>query len=167
MASDLGVPVDVHNLTMHNSLTSTGLRGFLGEWRGDQQRTSRMSVEEAVAAADAVTVTIGFNDIPELPAGEPTFLLDNMRTNLDVILGRINELRAGEPTIVRVTRNSTTMAAVPGNESSKHRTRSSAMSQPSMTPCASTSTTRSTAQTARPVLSGWAIWAPIEPTLVS
>ncbi len=100
MSSDLGVPVDVHNLTMHNSLTSGGLRGYLED--GAQIGRDEEDVLESVAAADAVSVTIGFNDF-SAPPFDPTFPLDNFRSNLDAILERINELRDGEPTNLLVT----------------------------------------------------------------
>ncbi len=160
MSSDLGVPVDVHNLTMHNSLTSGGLRQYLEH--GAEIGRDAEDVLEAVAEADAVSVTIGFNDISELPSGEPTFLLDNMRSNLDAILARIKMLRAGEPTNPSSPR-STTTAARHGPRSLRRRTRSSATSPRNTTRSVSISTAHSTALTARPVQSSRAISAPIEP----
>ena len=100
MAAELGTPVEVHNLTMHNNLNSSGLKGYLEQ--GAQIGRDSEDVLAAVAAADAISVTIGFNDFPEL-VSDPAFRLDAFRSNLDSILTRIDELRDGEPTLVAVT----------------------------------------------------------------
>jgi lysophospholipase L1-like esterase len=101
LEADLGMPVEVHNLTMHNGLNSTGLLGYLTN--GAQIGRDPEDVLKAVAAADIVSVTIGFNDstisdVDNLPA-----FLKAYEANLDGILGRIDALRAGKPTMVRVT----------------------------------------------------------------
>ena len=64
-----GEPVEVHNLTMHNSLKSAGLRAFLEN--GAKIGRHPEDVFEAVAAADIVSVTIGFNDFDSPRDGRP------------------------------------------------------------------------------------------------
>jgi lysophospholipase L1-like esterase len=98
---DLGVRIDVHNLTMHNGLTSVGLLDYLAN--GARIGRHEEDVFTVVAAADIISVTIGFNDI-ESP--NPQYLADQMAAfavNLDGILDRIEALRAGKPTAVLLT----------------------------------------------------------------
>ncbi|HEY8816824.1 MAG TPA: GDSL-type esterase/lipase family protein [Candidatus Dormibacteraeota bacterium] len=99
--ADLGLPVRVHNLTMHNGLNSSGLLAYLqdGALIG---RTSE-DVLAAVTAADIVSVTIGFNDFAITDKGNTKAIEETFETNLDAILTRIGQLRAGKPTMVRVT----------------------------------------------------------------
>jgi lysophospholipase L1-like esterase len=94
----LGMPVEVHNLTMHNSLDSRGLRRYLEN--GAKIGRVAEDVFRAVASADIVSVTIGFNDFGG-PA--PASAVTSFAANLDAILGRIDALREGKPTTVLVT----------------------------------------------------------------
>lgn len=97
----LGVPVEVHNLTMHNGLKSSGLLDYLQN--GANIGRSREDVLVAVASADAISVTIGFNDVAFTDGTKSDELVKTFADNLDSILGRIDTLRAGKPTMVRVT----------------------------------------------------------------
>ena len=99
--TDLGIPVELHNLTMHNGLNSAGLLGYLKN--GAEIGRLPEDVLKAVAAADIVSVTIGFNDSTLADADSLPAFLKAYTANLDAILGRIDALRAGKPTMVRVT----------------------------------------------------------------
>ena len=89
MATDLGIPVDVHNLTMHNGLTSPMLLEYFE--RGVKLGRDPEDLFTAVAEADIISVTIGFNDAstpdPNIPALRKAY-----EANLDGILSRIVEL---------------------------------------------------------------------------
>lgn len=101
MERDLGRPVEVHNLTMHNSLTSAGLLAALRE----DQFLGRVpeKARPAVARADVITVSTGFNDIGvPLPMG-PTEQMKPLAKVIDAILDEIASLRKGKPTALRVT----------------------------------------------------------------
>ena len=100
LEADGGPPVEVHNLTMHNGLTSTGLLGYLRD--GARIGRDPEDVVAAVASADIVSVTIGFNDFGS-PVPDPEPLMPPFEDRLDGILRRIEELRAGQPTSVLVT----------------------------------------------------------------
>lgn len=82
--SDLGMPVEVHNLTMHNGLDSAGLRDYLQD--GARIGRDPEDVFAAVAAADIVTVTIGFNDIKFSARDDLDALMLRFEGNLDTIL---------------------------------------------------------------------------------
>jgi lysophospholipase L1-like esterase len=99
--TDLGIPVEVHNLTMHNGLKSAGLLGYLEN--GARIGRIEEDVLEAVAAADIVSVTIGFNDSTLSDKDNLPAFLKSYEANLDGILSRIDALRGGKPTMVRVT----------------------------------------------------------------
>lgn len=96
----LGIPVEVHNLTMHNGLTSDGLLGYLTN--GATIGQDPEDVLKAVAGADIVSVSIGFNDPSLSDKDDLAAMSKRLETNLDGILGRIVELRAGRPTAIRV-----------------------------------------------------------------
>jgi lysophospholipase L1-like esterase len=100
IAADLKVPVVVHNLTMHNGLNSSGLLGYL------EQGASLGLISEdaftAVAGADIVTVSIGFNDVAFDDRHVADELLQAFESNLDGIVTRIEALRAGKPTLIRL-----------------------------------------------------------------
>jgi lysophospholipase L1-like esterase len=97
----LGMPVEVHNLTMHNGLKSTGLLDYLTH--GARIGRAEEDVREAVASADIVSVTIGFNDSTMEDAKRLAAFSKEYETTLDGILAQIDTLRAGKPTVVRVT----------------------------------------------------------------
>jgi lysophospholipase L1-like esterase len=99
--TDLGTPVELHNLTMHNGLDSGGLLRYL-KYGAEIGRLPE-DVLKAVAAADIVSVTIGFNDSTLASTDNLPAFLKAYKANLDGILGRIDALRAGKPTVVRVT----------------------------------------------------------------
>jgi lysophospholipase L1-like esterase len=101
MQTDLGTPVEVHNLTMHNGLKSPGLLAYLTD--GARIGRTEEDVLVAVAAADIVSVTIGFNDSTLDDTHDIQAFVGRYETNLDAILTRIDALRAGKPTMVRVT----------------------------------------------------------------
>src|SRR4051794_26179314 len=101
LATDLGRPVEVHNLTMHNGLNSAGLRSYL-----ENNTAAGSALEEvvtAVSGADIVTITIGFNDIAFDDGAGAAALVKAFEANLDVILDRVVAARTGRPTILRVT----------------------------------------------------------------
>ena len=101
MAAELGIPVDVHNLTMHNSLTTEGLRVYIE--RGAKFGRVAEDLWDAVAGADVVSVTIGFNDANNPnPTVIPT-ITKAYEADLERVLAKIEELRAGKPTAIRVT----------------------------------------------------------------
>lgn len=111
-----GVPVDVHNLTMHDGSSSATL---LEHIRGDHDiGRAPEPARAAIAGADIVSVTIGFNDtlsdglLEEFYAGtcggpdnSDCFFdtIPTLEANLDAIMAEIDTLRAGRPTMVRVT----------------------------------------------------------------
>jgi lysophospholipase L1-like esterase len=99
-ATDLGIPVEVHNLTMHNGLNSYRLLAYLQE--GALIGRDPEDVLAAVTAADIVSVSIGFNDIAFTDKGNTKPIEAAFEDSLDKILGRIDQLRAGKPTAVRV-----------------------------------------------------------------
>ena len=101
MAADLGIPVDVHNLTMHNSLTSPMLLDYFG--RGVKLGRDPEDLFTAVAGADVISVTIGYNDASTPDNNIIPALRTSYEAHLDGILSRIVELRAGKPTAIRVT----------------------------------------------------------------
>jgi lysophospholipase L1-like esterase len=101
MAADLGLPVDVHNLTMHNGLDSAMLRGYFE--RGARLGRVREDLFATVAAADVISLTIGFNDATTPDPSNIPALTKAFKASLDEILGHIIELRAGKPTAIRVT----------------------------------------------------------------
>jgi lysophospholipase L1-like esterase len=97
----LGVPVEVHNLTMHNGLNSSGLLDYLQN--GAKIGRTQEDVLTAVASADVISVTIGYNDVAFTDGARSDELVKIFEGNLDKILGRIDTLRAGKPTMIRVT----------------------------------------------------------------
>jgi len=99
--ADLGIPVEVHNLTMHNGLTSPVLLSYIKQ--GTQIGRAGEDARKAVASADIVSVTIGFNDSTMAAADDLAAFSKRYKTTLDAILTQIDTLRAGKPTIVRVT----------------------------------------------------------------
>lgn len=98
---DLGMPVEVHNLTMHNGLNTAGLRKYLET--GTKIGRTEENARTAVAAADIVSVTIGFNDSTLSDKDNLAPFIATYTANLDAILSEIGALRAGQPTMVRVT----------------------------------------------------------------
>ncbi len=100
MANELGKPVTTTNLATNDSLTSTTLLTRV---------TSDETYKAAIAAADAVTVQIGFNDWqgscywPKVQAvacvggGE-----SHVREKLGAILDEVSKLRNGAPTTIWV-----------------------------------------------------------------
>jgi lysophospholipase L1-like esterase len=100
-SADLGRPVDVFNLTMHNSLTTPRLLEYLT--RGARTGRPEADLFDALAGADIVSVTIGFNDLPgPVPLNnEP--LMDAYDAQLEAILDRIEKLRDGKPTLLLLT----------------------------------------------------------------
>lgn len=101
LATDLETPVNVHNLTMHNSLTSTMLLGYFE--RGARVGRDPEDLFDAVAGADIISLTIGFNDASSPDPGNIPALVKAFGANLEGILGHIDALRAGKPTAIRVT----------------------------------------------------------------
>ncbi|MEO8273210.1 MAG: GDSL-type esterase/lipase family protein [Chloroflexota bacterium] len=99
-AADLGLPVDVFNLTMHNSLTTPRLLQYLE--RGARTGRPEVDLFEALAGADIVSVTIGFNDLAgRVLNNQP--LMDAYDAELEAILDRIEKLRDGKPTLLLLT----------------------------------------------------------------
>lgn len=99
----LGEPVTVTNLATNDGV---GTGQLLDRVRGDQ------TYRDALAKADLITLTIGFNDWqgPCDLAAEPECLgsglksgLNAVESNLPQILEEVSQLRAGEPTAIRVT----------------------------------------------------------------
>ena len=86
---------------MHNSLTSPMLRDYLE--RGVKLGRNPEDLFTAVANADVISVTIGFNDADTPDPNNIPALRKAYERNLDGILSRIVELRAGKPTALRVT----------------------------------------------------------------
>ena len=100
IAADLKVPVVVHNLTMHNGLNSSGLLGYLEN--GASIGLVSEDAFTAVSGADIITVSIGFNDISFDDRARADALVAAFESNLDGIVSRIEALRAGKPTLVRL-----------------------------------------------------------------
>lgn len=114
LARATGRPVVVTNLSEHTGIDSADLRAELG-------RSTRLRA--AVEGADAVTVTIGHNDPPwnssddpcDGPAGYPdpdwtrydaaclSATAASYKRNIQGILRAVRSLRAGKPTLLRVT----------------------------------------------------------------
>jgi lysophospholipase L1-like esterase len=114
----LGRPVKAVNRAEHNNLNSTRLLA--------QVRNSS-SMRAAIARADIVTLTIGHNDTPWVLSDDPcdgsasdtddqnaidwpsyasqcsATLAARLGKNITGILGQIKRLRAGKPTLIRVT----------------------------------------------------------------
>ena len=101
MATDLGLPVEVHNLTMHNGLDSSMLRGYFD--RGARLGREREDLYAAVAGADVISLTVGFNDASTPDPNNIPALRRAFEANLDEILTHIVELRAGKATAIWVT----------------------------------------------------------------
>ena len=101
LGAALGLPVDVHNLTMHNSLTSEGLLTYLQ--RGARFGRVGEDLWDTIAGADVVSVTIGFNDANNRVATQIPKITAAFEANLEGILDKIEELRAGKRTAIRVT----------------------------------------------------------------
>lgn len=101
MASDLGIPVEVHNLTMHNGLSSSMLLDYFE--RGAKVGRAPEDLFAAVAAADVISLTIGFNDATTPDPNNIPALRRAFEANLDGILTHIVDLRAGKATAIRVT----------------------------------------------------------------
>ena len=99
--TDLGIPVDVHNLTMHNGLSSPMLLGYFE--RGVKLGRDPEDLFAAVANADIISLTIGFNDASTPDPNTIPALRRTYEANLDGILSRMVELRGGKPTAIRVT----------------------------------------------------------------
>ena len=93
--------MQVHNITMHNGLTSPGLLDDLRQ--GVRLGRAGEDVREAIAAADIVSVTIGFNDSTMSDATRLEAFSSEYARTLDGILTEIDVLRGGKPTAVRVT----------------------------------------------------------------
>ncbi len=100
IAADLKTPVVVHNLTMHNGLNSNGLVGYLAN--GASLGLFSEDAFTAVSGADIVSVSIGFNDIAFDDRARADDLVAAFESNLDFIVTRIQELRAGKPTLIRL-----------------------------------------------------------------
>ena len=83
----LGTPVEVHNLTMHNGLDQRQACGGTSR-RAPRSAEIAEDIFAAVAAADIVSVTIGFNDFG-YPSNIPATAVTPFAANLDAILGRI------------------------------------------------------------------------------
>jgi lysophospholipase L1-like esterase len=110
IAKATGKPVKVANLSSHNGLTSAGLVDALKD----------PNVRASVAAADAITVSIGFNDAPMLVDDDPcdgasgdTKLelytdacindwADTFAQRYKIILDDIKQLRGDKPTLLTV-----------------------------------------------------------------
>ena len=81
-------------------LTSTGLVGLLGNGTPESDDVARSAV---------ITITIGANDFDYVPSAQCPKLscyaaaLHTLAVNVAAILGRINQLRASQPTAVRIT----------------------------------------------------------------
>jgi lysophospholipase L1-like esterase len=99
--TDLGMPVEVHNLTMHNGLKTPGLLAYLKD--GVSIGRTAENARTAVAAADIVSITIGFNDSTLSDKDNLAAFVNEYAATLDAILGEVDALRAGKPTMVRVT----------------------------------------------------------------
>lgn len=101
IAAQIQMPVDVVNLGTPGQ-TSSGLLASLA---------SGAPAARVVAGADIITITIGANDFQygDYSAGACAYLtcysgqLERMRAGVDAVLDRIEFLRAGQPTAVRVT----------------------------------------------------------------
>jgi lysophospholipase L1-like esterase len=97
-AAALGDSVDTVNLASNNDLGSGGLRSLV---------ESDVAVRDALAAANVVTIGIGWNDWqgPCFWAGLKACLENNqdmVEENLDATLGEIAHIRDGKPTAIRV-----------------------------------------------------------------
>jgi lysophospholipase L1-like esterase len=110
IAAATGKSVRVMNVSEHSGLTSNGLLADL----------SRDDFRASVAAADAITISIGFNDAPMLvnddpcdgPAEDPqletyteaciTAWADAFGQRYTKILDQVQELRRSKPTVVTV-----------------------------------------------------------------
>jgi lysophospholipase L1-like esterase len=86
---------------MHNSLTSPILLEYVE--RGVKLGRDPEDLFTAVAGADVISVTIGFNDAGSPDPNTIPALRTAYEANLDGILSRIVELRGGKPTAIRVT----------------------------------------------------------------
>jgi lysophospholipase L1-like esterase len=115
LARATGATVDVRNLSEHTGIDSGDLA---------RELTSSSTLRPAVAAADAITVTVGHNDTPwnsytdscdgtasAYPNGDwskynsqcLTSNVGRYAANLGSILRQIRTLRHGKPTLLRVT----------------------------------------------------------------
>jgi lysophospholipase L1-like esterase len=97
-ATALGDSVDTVNLASNNDLGSGGLRSLV---------ESDAPIRDALAAADVVTIGIGWNDWqgPCFWDGLQACLENNqdkVEENLDATLGEIGRIRDGKPTAIRV-----------------------------------------------------------------
>jgi lysophospholipase L1-like esterase len=127
ITADTGVPVEVHNLTMHNGSTSSMLLGAISADApiGRDAEHART----AIGGADIISVTIGYNDaisdalFASFTAGtcggpdNVDCYLDTvplLESNMDAILTEIDTLRAGRPTAVRVTNLYNNLIPEPG-----------------------------------------------------
>lgn len=116
-----GHPVTLLNASQWNRLTVHKLLDEIraDDWGGSSgaEPWSRLpgaspSPRAAIAAADIITIQVGFNDLPWLDWTDPcssTFdracedsVIPRMVADLDAILDEVDALRAGRPTAVRV-----------------------------------------------------------------
>ena len=98
-ASALGAPVETTNLARDDGLGSSAL---LNRVRTEERYRT------AIAAADLITLTIGTNDWQgacDWPGDEACWAAGaaSVPADIDAILSEIEELRAGKPTVIRVT----------------------------------------------------------------
>lgn len=116
-----GHPVTLLDASQWNRLTVAKLLDEIrsDDWGGSSgaEPWSRLpdaspSPRTAIAAADIITIQVGFNDLPWLDWADPcssTFdqvcedqVIPRMVADLDAILDEVDTLRAGRPTAVRV-----------------------------------------------------------------
>jgi lysophospholipase L1-like esterase len=128
MAPDLGIPVRLIDGSQWNRLSSGRLLEEIREdsWGEDweQPHDPSLSPRAAIAAADLITISVGFNDQPWAQDPDPCAgsydqacvdaVVPLYRENLDRILDEIATIREGKPTAVLVTNLFNDMIAGPG-----------------------------------------------------
>lgn len=101
MAAELGIPVHTHNLTMHNDLTTVGLRVYIE--RGAKFGRVGEDLWDAVTGADVISLTIGFNDANDPNPSAIPEITKAYEENLERVLTKVESLRDDKPTAIRVT----------------------------------------------------------------
>ena len=129
ITADTGIPVELHNLTQHNSLTTTVLlqqiraNAVIGTDPSLPRDAGEMAsgaaaqepVRDAIAGADIITIDVGFNDVLAALGGPPDYgcggtfdatciesVVTPIAANIEAIMAEIDLLRDGRPTMVRI-----------------------------------------------------------------